>query len=193
MGNGVQYKELSENVNEKLSYLNSSFQTGQKQLGNKLSSLKTNLSTTVDILLNQEINTLKEAFVGLSDQLQIKQVVTVNLIDSIVRKANQTVSVCTAKIGESLDNIETNLLNVFRDEMENVTLVCEMESAKSKNILEKISNTSLHMVEQFSSGEALKILINVVVISQFLLKVHSFRKDACFDSFGQISNYKRKE
>lgn len=186
-------KELSEKVNEKLSYLNSSFQTGQKQLSKELSSLTTNLSTAVDILLNQKINTLKEAFVGLSDQLQIKQVVTVNLIDSIVRKANQTVSVCTAKIGESLNNIETNLLNVLRDEMENVTLVCEMESAKSKNILEKISNTSLHMVEQFSSGEALKILINVVVISQFLLKVHSFRKDACFDSFGQISNYKRKE
>lgn len=50
----------------------------------------------MDILLNQEINTLKEAFVGLSDQLQIKQVVMVNLIDSIVRKAHQTVSVCTA-------------------------------------------------------------------------------------------------
>lgn len=147
----------------------------------------------MDILLNQEINTLKEAFVGLSDQLQNEQVVTFTWIDSIARKANQIVSVCTAKIGESLDNIETNLLNVFRDEMENVTLVCEMESAKSKNILEKISNTSLHMVEQFSSGEALKILINVVVISQSLLKVHSFRKDAGFDSFGQISNYKRKE
>lgn len=38
-----------------------------------------------------------------------------------------------------------------------------MESAKSKNILEKISNTSLHMVEQFSSGEALSILRNVDV------------------------------
>lgn len=106
---------------------------------------------------------------------------SVTLIDSIVRKAHQTVSVCTAKIGESLDNIKTNLLNVLRDEMENVTLVCEMESAKSKNTLEKISNTSLHMVEQFSSGEALKILINVVVISQSLLNVHGFRKDAGFD------------
>lgn len=180
---------MSEKVNEKLSYLNSSFQTGQKQLSNKLSSLKTNLSTTVDILLNQEINTLKEAFVGLSDQLQNEQLVTVNLIDSIVRKANQTVSVCTAKIGESLDNIETNPLNVLRDEMENVTLVCEMESAKSKNILEKISNTSLHMVEQFSSAEALKIFRNVDVNSQSLLKVHGFRKDAGFDCFDILEKY----
>lgn len=64
-----------------------------------------------------------------------------------------------------------------------------MESAKSKNILEKISNTSLHMVEQFSSGEALKILINVDVISQSLLKVHSFRKDAGFDSFDILDKY----
>lgn len=70
-------KELSEKVNEKLSYLNSSFQTGQKQLSKELSSLTTNLSTAVDILLNQKINTLKEAFVGLSDQLQNKQVVMV--------------------------------------------------------------------------------------------------------------------
>lgn len=116
---------------------------------------------------------------------------SVTLIDSIVRKAHQTVSVCTAKIGESLDNIETNLLNVFRDGMENVTLVCEMESATSKNILEKISNTSLHMVEQFSSGEALRILRNVDVINQSLLKVHGFSKDTgfdCFDILGKYSN-----
>lgn len=111
------------------------------------------------------------------------------MIDPIVRKANQTVSVCTAKIGESLDNIETNLLNVLRDEMENVTLVCEMESAKSKNVLEKISNTSLHMVEQFSSAEALKIFRNVDVISQSLLKVHGFRKDAGFDCFDILEKY----
>lgn len=90
-----------------------------------MSSLTTNLATTIDISLNQEKNTLKEAFVGLSDQLQNEQVGMVTLVDSIARKANQTVSVCTANIGESLDNKETNLLNVFRYEMENVTLVCE--------------------------------------------------------------------
>lgn len=91
----------------------------------------------MDILLNQEINTLKEAFVGLSDQLQIKQVVTVNLIDSIVRKANQTVSVCTAKIGESLGNIETNLLNEFRDEMENVHSFVKWRVQKAKTFLKR--------------------------------------------------------
>lgn len=94
-----------------------------------------------------------------------------------------------SKLGESLDNKETNLLNVFRYEMENVTIACEMESAKSKNILEKISNTSLHMVEQFSSGEALSILRNVDVINQFLLKVHSFSKDTGLDCFDILEKY----
>lgn len=130
-------KKLSEKVNEKLSYLNSSFQTGQKQLSNELSSLTTNLSTAVDILLNQKINTLKEAFVGLSDQLQNEQVATVNFIDSIVRKANQTVSVCTANIGESLNNIETNLLNVFRYEMENVHSFVKWKVQKAKTFLKR--------------------------------------------------------
>lgn len=55
--------------------------------------------------------------------------------------------VCIVKIGESLDNIKMNFLNVFCDEMENVIFVCEMESVKSKNIFEKISNMSLYMVE----------------------------------------------
>lgn len=182
---------LSKKVDEKLSNLNSTFQTGQQQLSYDMLSVTTNLSETVDNLVNQEISNLEKAFDGLSGQLQNRQVAEIDLLESIFNKTNQTLFVCNTKIEEEIYNKETSLKNVFYDEMKNLSLILENESAKSTYVLDKIRNTSL--IKQLSSGEALKVMKNVKMISQSLLKVHEIIGTSCADIFRKFPSTKLKD
>lgn len=170
---------FSDRVDEKLSYLISTFQTKHLSLSEEMVSFANNMSGVVDISWNRKISNLKKAFDRLSGQLQNEQIAEISMFKSIVSKANQTISVCTTKIGEEYNNVETNLKNVFRDGMKNLSLNLENENAKSKIILANIRNTSLHMTKQLSSGEFMNMLRNVEVISQSLLKIHEIVGYSC--------------
>lgn len=170
---------FSDRVDEKLSYLISTFQTKHLSLSEEMVSFANNMSGVVDISWNRKISNLKKAFDRLSGQLQNEQIAEISMFKSIVSKANQTISVCTTKIGEEYNNVETNLENVFRDGMKNLSLNLENENAKSKIILANIRNTSLHMTKQLSSGEFMNMLRNVEVISQSLLKIHEIVGYSC--------------
>lgn len=163
---------LTETFDEKFSYLVSNIHTGQQNLSQEMMSVTANLSSIDDLQLNRKISKLNKAFDGLSDQLQNEQAAMVSMIDSVVHRANQTVSVCSTKIRAEFDSVERNLINVIWDELENFTLVLGNNSAGSEKALGDLRNSTLFLVEQLSSGEAINMLRNVGMIGQSLLKVH---------------------
>lgn len=179
---------LTETFDEKFSYLVSTIHTGQQILSQEMVSVTANLSSIDDIQLNQKISNLNKSFNGLSDQLQNEQAAMVSMIDSVVRRANNTLSVCLRKIGEEFDNVETGLINVIRDELENVALVLGNNNAKSEKVLGDLRNSTLFVVDQFSSGEAINMLRNVEMIGQSLLKVHDIPVFDCAEIFEKRPN-----
>lgn len=174
---------LTETIDEKFSYLVSTIHTGHQNLSQEMVSVTANLSSIDDIQLNQKISNLNKAFDVLSDQLQNEQAAMLSMIDSVVLRVNKKMSVCSRKIGEKIDNVETNVINVIQDELENFALVLENNSAKSEKALGNLRNSTLFVVEQFSTGEAMNILRNVEMIGQSLLKVHDIPGFDCAENF----------
>lgn len=170
---------LTETIDEKFSYLVSTIHTGHQNLSQEMVFVTANLSSIDDIQLNQKISNLNKAFDVLSDQLQNEQAAMLSMIDSVVLRVNKKMSVCSRKIGEKIDNVETNVINVIQDELENFALVL----AKSEKALGNLRNSTLFVVEQFSTGEAMNILRNVEMIGQSLLKVHDIPGFDCAENF----------
>lgn len=134
---------LTETIDEKFSYLVSTIHTGHQNLSQEMVSVTANLSSIDDIQLNQKISNLNKAFDVLSDQLQNEQAAMLSMIDSVVLRVNKKMSVCSRKIGEKIDNVETNVINVIQDELENFALVLENNSAKSEKALGNLRNSTL--------------------------------------------------
>lgn len=174
---------LTETIDEKFSYLVSTIHTGHQNLSQEIVSVTANLSSIDDIQLNQKISSFNKAFDGLSDQLQNEQAAMLSMIDSVVLRVNKTLSVCSRKIGEKIDNVETNVINVIQDELENFALVLGNDSEKSEKAPGNLRNSTLFVVEQFSTGEAINILRNVEKIGQSLLKVHDIPGFDCAENF----------
>lgn len=174
---------LTETIDEKFSYLVSTSHTGHQNLSQEMVSVTTNLSSIDEIQLIQKISNLNKAFVGLSDRLQNEQAAMLSMIDSVVLRVNKTMSVCSRKIGENIDNVETNVINLIQDELENFALVHGNNSAKSEKALGNLRNLTLFVIEQFSTGEAINILRNVVMIGQSFFKVHDIPVFDCAEMF----------
>lgn len=174
---------LTETIDEKFSYLVSTIHTGHQNLSQEMVSVTTNLSSIDEIQLIHWISNLNKAFVGISDRLQNEQAAMLSMIDSVVLRVNKTMSVCSRKIGENIDNVETNVINVIQDELENFALVLGNNSEKSEKALGNLRNSTLFVVEQFSTGEAINILRNVEMIGQSLLKVHDIPGFDCAENF----------
>lgn len=146
------HKKLNlEDLTNLIIFYNESFstiQTEQRLFSEEMVSAATNLSLKFDSLSNnREKSSLKKAISELFVPIQKDLVDKLSKLESVLT-ANQTMSVCTTKMTNELNNLERNLKNVLRDEIDNFSIVLRNKNSKSENVLDDIRNTSLYVVER---------------------------------------------
>uniref|UniRef100_A0A8W8JSX9 Fibrinogen C-terminal domain-containing protein n=1 Tax=Magallana gigas TaxID=29159 RepID=A0A8W8JSX9_MAGGI len=194
---------LSEKIDQKNIDLNTTTQTQEQHLRKKFDFLTINMTGSVEEIMNtfllktqaeqrllsQKIEYLTTNLTGNVEEKIIDVLSTTHTEQQdLDQKTESLLSNCSErvykKIGHNLSSIQTEQ-QILKLEVLSLT-------ANLVGKVDDIRNKSIYVAEQLLSAEAINMIRNVEMISQFLLKVHDIAGFDCANILGKYPNTRGK-